>query len=82
MFAGFFAKITSGIWKYVALAAGVLAVLGKAVSMGASRQRADQQEQELENVQNRNEALEEVNSLSDDAVDHELREHIKARDKS
>lgn len=82
MFAGFFAKITSGIWKYVALAAGVLVVLGKAVSMGASRERGKQAAQELENVQNRNEALEEVNSLSDADVDRELREHIKARDKS
>lgn len=82
MLAGFIAKITGGIWKYVLLiGAGALFVI-KMISIGRSQQRGKQAEEDLENVSNRNEALEEVNSLSDAAVDRELHDYIKDRDKS
>lgn len=73
-------KLTGGIWKYLLIIGGVLLVIAKAVSVGVSLQRGKQAQKDLENVQNRNEALEEVNSLGDDAVDDQLREHIRIRD--
>ena len=80
MLSALLSRITSGMWKYIALSGAALAVLAKVFAMGRSKERKQRLEEHTDNLETRNEVLEDINSMSDDDVDSELRKRLKSRE--
>ena len=75
-----YSKISGTSWTILgAIVAGV-ALLLKGRSQGVQQERQKQVEAENESLRIRIEVSEDINAMSDDDIDEQLREYIKKRD--
>ena len=75
-----FSKLSGAAWAVLGAVFAVGAFFLQGLNMGVQRERRTHIEAENERVKKRLEVAEDINSMSDDDIDSQLREYIKKRD--